>query len=158
MSDALTPADVSSAAPRPFESDGVQVRIGTGLRVDVEARGHILIADEPASVGGTEAGPTPYDFVVAALGACTAMTLRLYANRKGWPLDGVDVHLTHARVHAADCEACEKVPTGMDEVTRTVTLHGPLTDAQRARLLEMADKCPVHQSLERGLRVVTRAA
>ncbi len=155
MSDRFTPADLSSAAPGPFEDDAVRVRIGSGLRVEVDARGHRFIADEPASVGGTETGPTPYDFVVAALGACTAMTLRLYATRKGWPLDGVEVELLHGRLHAADCEACETAPRGMDHVTRVLTLHGDLTDAQRRRLLEMADRCPVHLTLEKGIHVTT---
>lgn len=149
-------ADLSSAAPGPFEDGTVRVRIGaSGLRAEVEARGHAFAADEPASLGGTETGPTPYDLIAAALGTCTAITLRLYADRKGWPLDGVDVHLTHARVHAEDCLACEKQPRGMDEITRVVALRGPLTDEQRARLLEIADKCPVHETLVRGVRVVT---
>ena len=150
-------SDLSSAAPGPFEDAAVRVRIGaTGLRAEVSARGHAFAADEPAALGGTETGPTPYDLVAAALGTCTAMTLRLYADRKGWPLDGVDVHLTHARVHALDCAACEGHPRGMDEVTRVVTLRGPLSDEQRARLLEIADRCPVHETLVRGIRVVTR--
>jgi putative redox protein len=109
-------------------------------------------------MGGTEAGPTPYDLVAAALGACTAMTLRLYATRKGWPLDGVEVRLSHDRVHAEDCEACPSEAVWMDRLTRELVLRGPLTDAQRARLVEMADRCPVHLTLERSVRVETRLA
>ena len=150
-------SDLSSAAPGPYEDGAVRVRIGpSGLRAEVEARGHAFAADEPAALGGTETGPTPYDLVAAALGTCTAITLRLYADRKGWPLDGVDIRLTHARVHALDCATCEEQPHGMDEVTRVIALRGPLTDAQRVRLLEIADRCPVHETLARGIRVVTR--
>lgn len=152
----FTPADISSAAPSPYEDDAVRVSIGTGLRVEVDARGHRFVADEPASVGGTETGPTPYDFVAAALGACTAMTLRLYANRKGWPLDAVEVDLLHARSHAADCEACDSAPHGLDHITRVVHLRGALSDEQKARLIQMADRCPVHLTLERGIHVTTK--
>jgi putative redox protein len=155
----FTPSDLSSAAPSAFETEGVTARIGpAGLRVTAEARGHTLTIDEPAAAGGTEAGPTPYDLLAAALGACTAMTLRLYATRKGWPLEGVEVRLDHGRVHAEDCAACPDHEVGMDQLTREVVLHGPLTDAQRARLVEMADRCPVHRTLERGLKVRTRLA
>lgn len=156
MPPAFTPTDLSSAAPTAYADPTVTTVLGPdGFRTAVHARGFTLTADEPAGVGGTEAGPTPYDLLAAALGACTGMTLRLYAARKGWPLTGVTVRLTHDRAHAADCEACEGGDARMDRLTRHLALAGPLTDEQRRRLAEIADRCPVHQTLERGFRVET---
>jgi putative redox protein len=124
-----------------------------GYRTDVSVREHEFIADEPASVGGADSGPTPYDYLLGALGACTTMTLRMYANRKGWPLEDAIVRLRDARVHAADCENCEKQAVGIRRIERQIELKGPLTDEQRERLLAIADRCPVKQTLERGLRI-----
>jgi uncharacterized OsmC-like protein len=124
-----------------------------GYRTDVGVRGHEFIADEPASVGGTDRGPTPYDYLLGALGACTAMTLHMYANRKGWPLEDAVIRLRDARSHAADCENCEKQPVGIRRIERQIELKGPLTDEQRERLLAIADRCPIKQTLERGLRI-----
>ena len=153
----FTPEDLSSAVPHvAYDDPTVTVRLGRrGFRTDVRVRGFALTADEPAAVGGTERGPTPYDLLGAALGACTAMTLRMYADRKGWPLHGVGVRLTHDRVGAADCEVCADEDTGMDRLTRHLALEGPLTEEQRRRLVEIADRCPVHQTLERASYVVT---
>jgi uncharacterized OsmC-like protein len=124
-----------------------------GYRTDVGVRGHEFIADEPASVGGTDRGPTPYDYLLGALGACTAMTLHMYANRKGWPMEDVVIRLRDARSHAADCENCEKQPVGIRRIERQIELKGPLTAEQRERLLAIADRCPIKQTLERGLRI-----
>ncbi len=114
---------------------------------------HILRADEPPSVGGDDSGPTPYDFLLAGLGACTSMTIRMYANRKGWPLQDVAIDLKHSKVHAKDCADCEEVEGRLDLIERGVTLSGPLDDEQRRKLLEIADKCPVHRTLHGPVKV-----
>jgi uncharacterized OsmC-like protein len=121
---------------------------GEGLRTEVEAGGHAVIADEPESLGGTDEGPTPYDYLLAALGGCTAMTLRMYADRKGWPLESVTVCLSQDRIHATDCEECETEEGRIDRIEREIELEGPLEEEQRRRLLEVADMCPVHRTLE----------
>ena len=128
----------------------------SGYRVEIEASGHALVSDEPLEVGGTNAGATPYDLVLAALGACTAMTLRMYADRKQWPLETVVVRLHHARSHAADEEQCEDRPVRLDHIERTLELSGPLTGEQRVRLAEIAERCPVHRTLDAGVRITTR--
>ena len=121
------------------------------------SEGGALLADEPVRVGGAGAGPTPYDLLLAALGACTSMTLRLYAERKGLPLDRVHVRLSHTRDHRADCEPGADCPP-LEAIRREITLDGALDGEQRARLLEIADKCPVHRTLEHGVKVITSAA
>lgn len=133
----------------------VEVRVGrSGFRTEISARGHTLVADEPLTFGGTDEGPTPYDYLTAALGACTAMTIRMYADRRGWPLEGVTVRLMHSRVHEKDCEHCEAQSVGIDQISRRIELSGELTEEQRAGLLRIADRCPVGQTLARGVRVV----
>jgi putative redox protein len=117
---------------------------------------HSLIADEPKSVGGTDAGPTPYDLMLGALGACTSMTLRMYADRKQIPLEGVKVRLRYARIHAVDCAACETKIGRIDRIEREIELLGPLSEEQRQRLLEMADRCPVHRTMTSEIDIVTR--
>lgn len=140
-------------------SNEVTVRVGkSGVRAEILARGHLLIADEPATVGGTDMGPTPYDYLAASLGTCTAMTIRMYADRRGWPLDGVSVTLRHSRIHERDCEECETHAVGIDQIEREVELAGPLTEEQQAGLLRIADRCPVGQTLARGVRVVPARA
>lgn len=114
---------------------------------EVVAGAHRFLADEPQAIGGFDSGPSPYDLLLAALGACTSMTLRLYAERKTLPLDQVTVRLSHSRIHAADCEQCETKEGMLDRIDRTITLKGDLDAAERARLLEIADKCPVHRTL-----------
>ena len=104
----------------------VVVTTGEGLRTEVEVGGHELVADEPESLGGTEAGPTPYDYLLASLGGCTAMTLRMYADRKGWPLESVTVCLSQDRIHATDCEECETEEGRIDRIEREIELEGPL--------------------------------
>ncbi len=130
----------------------------TGFRTGVAVRQHTLVADEPEAAGGTDQGPTPYDLLGAALGTCTAMTLRMYADGKGWPLEGVTVHVEHDRLHAADCATCETEDGKIDRLRRTLTLDGPLGDEQRARLVEIADRCPVHRTLEGEIVIETGLA
>jgi putative redox protein len=114
---------------------------------------HHTLADEPTAYGGTNQGMTPYGFLSAGLGACTSMTIRMYARRKGWPLTHVWVDVTHDKVHAQDADPGSS--SKIDGFTREIHLEGNLDDVQRARLLEIADKCPVHQTLERSSRVKT---
>jgi len=129
---------------------------GEGKFVQRIAAGpHQLRADEPESFGGNDGGPGPYDLVLAGLGACTSMTLRLYADRKGWPLSRVTVNLAHDKIHAEDCTDCETKDGRLDRITRRLFLDGELDDAQRARLLEIADKCPVHRTLESEVVITT---
>jgi putative redox protein len=130
--------------------------VGDGFRQDVYARHHKLLADEPEHVGGTDLGPSPYDLLLAALGTCTSMTLRMYAERKKWPLESVRVDLGHARIHAEDCGHCESKSGRIDRIERTVVVLGDLDDEQRQRLLEIADKCPVHKTLKGEIDIPTR--
>ena len=125
-------------------------------RSDIYAGPHRLTADEPKAAGGTDAGPDPYGLLTSALGACTVITLRMYADRKQWPLKGVKVRLTHDKVYAKDCAACEQKEGKLDQFTRELTLEGDLSPEQRQRLLEIADKCPVHNTLESSSHIVTR--
>ncbi|MFH0296151.1 bifunctional alpha/beta hydrolase/OsmC family protein [Bradyrhizobium sp. 31Argb] len=119
---------------------------------------HRLLADEPAAVGGEDSGPGPYDLVLAGLGACTSMTMRLYADRKALPLDRVTVTLTHSKIYAKDCEECETREGMLDQIDRVIKIEGPsLDDDQRKRLMEIADKCPVHRTLTSEVRIVTKA-
>ena len=116
---------------------------------------HRLLSDEPRPIGD-DAGPTPYDLVLAGLGACTSMTVRMYADRKGWPLQSVSIHLRTDRAHQKDCEQCETSDVGPPRIARRIELNGPLTDDQRTRLHQIADRCPVKQTLERGVKVETQ--
>ncbi len=128
---------------------------GAGFRTEMLANGFPLIADEPVAVGGTNAGPTPYDYLLAGLGACTAMTLRMYADRKGWPLEAVEVRLNHKKIHAKDCQDCEQKTGRIDQIERELVLTGPLDDAQRQRMKEIANRCPVHRTLEGEVKILT---
>jgi putative redox protein len=119
----------------------------SGFAQEIEVRGHRLRADEPASSGGTNLGPNPYDLLLAALGTCTSMTVSGYARRKLWPLERVTVRLQHGKIHAEDCDHCETKVGMLDRIGMQVELVGPLTDDQRARLLQIARICPVHRSL-----------
>jgi uncharacterized OsmC-like protein/alpha-beta hydrolase superfamily lysophospholipase len=121
---------------------------------------HRLLADEPVKLGGLDSGPGPYDFLLAGLGACTSMTIRLYADFKKIPLDNVSVRLQHGKIHAKDCETCETKVSMVDRIDRAITLEGPLDAEQRQRLMEIADKCPVHRTLksEIDIRTVERPA
>jgi len=126
------------------------------LEQEINIGRHRLLADEPVSVGGLDSGPGPYDLLLAGLGACASMTLRLYAERKSLPLDRVTVRLSHSKVHAADCETCETKEGMLDRIERAITLEGELDDEQRERLLEIADKCPVHRTLTSEIEIKTR--
>lgn len=144
-------------APPPGAPEGI-LRVTEadpdGFLQDVQSGPyHHALADEPLAYGGTNRGMSPYGFVAAGLGACTSMTLRMYARRKGWPLEGISVDVSHDKVHAQD--ALPSGPAKIDQFTRVVRLCGPLSGEQRSRLLEIADKCPVHRTLESGARVVT---
>ena len=135
----------------------VTVRGGArGLIQEIEAGRHYLTADEPLSAGGADAGPSPYDYLLAALGTCTSMTLSMYARQKQWPLEGVTVRLSHSRIHAADCAECETKEGKLDRIDREIALAGPLSAEQRARLLEIAERCPVHRTLTSEISIKSR--
>jgi putative redox protein len=128
----------------------------SGFAQDIVAGGHDLRSDEPVAAGGGDTGPTPYDLLLAALGSCTSMTLAMYARRKEWPLTGVTVRLRHFRMHAGDCGACEGQDVKLDVIERRIALEGSLDEAQRSRLLEMANRCPVHRTLTSGIDIRTQ--
>lgn len=141
---------------KDLSDNRVVVRTGRrGFQTEITAGGHSLIADEPIAVGGSDTGPTPYDYLVAALGACTSMTLRMYADRKQWPLDSIIVRLRHKKIHAEDCQECEAGNRKIDYVEREIELEGALDSDQRKRLLEIADRCPVHRTLHSPITVKT---
>jgi uncharacterized OsmC-like protein/alpha-beta hydrolase superfamily lysophospholipase len=121
----------------------------------ISVGGHDLAADEPAAIGGADSGPTPYDLLLAGLGACTSITVRMYAERKGWPLRLVTVRLRHRRIHASDCAGCETQTGQLDHIERELQLDGELTGEQRGRLLEIAERCPVHRTLHSEVLVST---
>ncbi|MGR4000756.1 MAG: alpha/beta fold hydrolase [Alphaproteobacteria bacterium] len=159
----LGSAGIASPAPAPAEDEaGDHVEVVEGLplgnlRQEVQVRRHRFALGEPIPIGD-DSGPTPYDTLLAGLGSCTAMTLRMYANRKGLPLEQVRVRLTHGRRHADDCERAEGAPVQIEEIHRVVELHGNLSEPERARLLEIADKCPVHRTLSGKLSIRTELA
>jgi uncharacterized OsmC-like protein/fermentation-respiration switch protein FrsA (DUF1100 family) len=143
-------ADTSDSEPNEAGEPGFvlvrETRRG-GLQNEVIAGAHHFLADEPVKVGGLDSGPSPYDLLLAALGACTSMTVRLYADRKQWPLKRVMVRLKHGRIYATDCAECETKEGMIDHIDRVITFEGELDAEQRARLMEIADKCPVHRTL-----------
>jgi uncharacterized OsmC-like protein/alpha/beta superfamily hydrolase len=147
----------TAAVERP---DLVTVRetLASPLQQEIAAGRHRLIADEPAAIGGRDSGANPYSFLLAALGACTSITLRLYAQRKALPLERVTVRLTHGRIHAEDCTTCETKEGMIDRIDREIALEGDLDDTQRARLMEIADKCPIHRTLTSEVDIRTTAA
>ena len=144
----------------PLPAEGVVTCMGHGkFGTEVHTSSHSFIADEPTSYGGDDSGPTPYDLLLGALGSCTSMTMGMYAQRKDWPLKGVRIHLTHSRDHAKDCEQCLAEEDGMPHqlITRAITMDGAeLSEDQRKRLLEIADRCPVHRTLESRISVETK--
>ncbi len=131
----------------------VVVKGGSGLRQEIEVRGKRVVADEPKDVGGGDEGPTPYELLLGALGSCAAMTITLYARRKGWPIAGVTVELEHDRIHARDCADCEGQEGFLDRIRERITVDGPLHEEQRVRLEEIARRCPVRKSLSRDIKV-----
>ncbi len=147
----------------PFVEDATHVIVaesGTGRYQEViSAKGHRMLADEPEAAGGRNEGPDPYGLLLAALGACTAMTVRMYAERKDWPLEHVAVRLAHRRIHADDCADCATKEGTVDEISREIAIRAPRLDArQRTRLLEIAEKCPVHRTLVGEVKIRPRAA
>jgi uncharacterized OsmC-like protein len=139
------------------ENGQVIARTWNGLRTEVMANGHALVVDEPVGLGGTDAGPTPYDYLLAALGSCTAMTVRMYADRKEWPLEAVRVRMKHGKIHARDCEECETENGRIDRIELDLELEGPLEEEQRRQLIEIAEKCPVHRTLDSEVLIETRS-
>ena len=137
----------------PHETEVVVRGSGLGFAQQISARSHRLVADEPISSGGSDTGPTPYDFLLAALGSCASMTVALYAQRKDWSLSGVTVRLSHSRIHAADCAECETKAGRLDRVDWTFQFEGDLSAAQRTRLLEIAQMCPVHRTLRSEVHI-----
>ena len=135
-------------------SNDVVARIGREhYRTEIEVGGKSVVVDEPASLGGGDSGPTPYDMILGSIGACTAMTVRMYADRKGWPLESVTVRLRQARSYQEDCEECDAQALPGIDIERELVMEGALDDEQRERLTQIADRCPVKQALERGVHV-----
>jgi putative redox protein len=128
------------------------------FRVAINADGHHLLGDEPEEYGGTDRGPSPYDLLSAALASCTAMTLNMYARRKRLPLESVRVDVQHGKIHAEDCDDCESNGGKIDRFQRTIHLQGGLEPEQRQRLLEIADRCPVHRTLHSQVRIDSELA
>ncbi|SLN63523.1 Alpha/beta hydrolase family protein [Roseovarius albus] len=152
--------DLRAPAPPPGAPEGI-VRVSEadthGFLQDVNSGPkHHTLADEPVAYGGSDQGMTPYGFLSGGLGACTSMTIRMYARRKGWPLEHISVDVNHNKVHAQDADSRNE--TQADKFTRVIHLKGALTEDQRAKLLEIADKCPVHRTLERSSLVETKLA
>jgi len=147
-------SDKSNQEPRSVVVSGP----ATGFRTDVEVGGHHLVVDEPIAVGGADDGPTPYEMLLAGFGACKAMTVRLYADRRKWPLERARISLRHRKVHAKDCVDCVDQPAKMDVVDVVISFDGALTDEQRAKLLEVAERCPVQQTLQSGIQINTTLA
>ena len=129
---------------------------GAGYLQNISIGQHRIQADEPVEGGGSDAGPNPYELLLAALGACTSMTLRMYADRKRWPLEDIRVRLMHGKMHAEDCLGCETKQGLVDRMEREILLVGNLTDEQRQRLLEIANNCPVHRTLTSEIHIETR--
>lgn len=147
-------------ADAPLEALAEQGRVvsvtqGGAFRTEISVGRHRLVADEPVAVGGADSGPSPYDLLLAGLGACTGMTLKMYAERKRWPLQEVTVRLKHGKVHAVDDQHVGEPGARVDRIDRELVLDGPLDDDQRSRLLEIANRCPVHRTLEAGVHTVT---
>jgi uncharacterized OsmC-like protein len=128
----------------------------SGFAQEIQAGSHQMKSDEPLSAGGTDTGPSPYDLLLAALGSCTSMTVSMYARRKAWPLETVTITLRHSRIHAADCADCETKEGFLDRIERDIQLTGALTPEQRAKLLEISNKCPVHRTLISEIDIKTR--
>jgi len=142
------------------QREGVVIVRGaaTGFAQEISAGPHHFAADEPISVGGTDTGPTPYDLLLAGLGSCTSMTISMYARRKQWALERVTIRLRHSRVHAEDCADCETRPASITLIERDIELEGDLDEEQRARLLAIANRCPVHLTLTTQMHIATKLA
>lgn len=127
--------------------------VGRGFEHRIETRGQVWASDEPIEAGGTDKGPTPYELLLSALGSCSAITMRMYAKRKDWPLEDVEVDVRLDRVHAKDCEDCDQESGMADVFRKEIVLSGPLDDQQRKRLIEIGDRCPVHRALSGGVKI-----
>ena len=156
---------VDAAAPAPTADPGegprnvvVRETRNSKLQQTVTTGPHRMLADEPKAAGGEDTGPGPYDFLLTALGACTSMTMRMYADRKSLPLDRITVTLQHQKIHAEDCAECETKAGMLDQIDRVISIEGALDADQRKRLMEIADKCPVHRTLTSEVRIVTKGA
>jgi putative redox protein len=146
-----------SAVPEEITSADVIVwGEGSSFAQQIVAGRHRFTGDEPKNVGGSDTGPSPYDFLLAALGSCTSMTVGMYARKKNWPLQRVTVWLRHSKIYAADCSECETGEGMLDRIERDVRFDGPLSAEQRARLLEIANQCPVHRTLTSEINIRTR--
>lgn len=138
------------------EGDAFAHSDNRGFRTSLNVAGHALVTDEPRAVGGTDQGPSPYGLISAALASCTAMTLHSYAKLKGLQIRDIRVLVRHSRVHEVDCEHCvEDAGAKVDQLERTIWIDGDLVEGVRARLMQIADSCPVHRTLRAGLRIVT---
>ncbi|HXE95326.1 MAG TPA: bifunctional alpha/beta hydrolase/OsmC family protein [Dongiaceae bacterium] len=153
---ALPDAQAPSLIPPEVIDNRVTARTGAeGFRTEMFANGFPLVADEPVAYGGGNEGPSPYDYLLAGLGACTGMTLQVYARSKGWPLEQVVVRLSHQKVHADDCTDCPEKNRQIDSIVRELELSGELDESQQQRLLEIAERCPVHRTLTGEVRIDT---
>ncbi|AMV70515.1 bifunctional alpha/beta hydrolase/OsmC family protein [Desulfuromonas carbonis] len=150
-------SDENATTDPEISDNRVTARTGAeGFRTDVFVNGHALVADEPEAFGGTNQGPSPYDYLQVALGACTGMTVQMYAARKKWPLESVVVRLRHEKIHAQDCADCDDPAHRIDHLERELEIHGALNQEQRERLLEISEKCPVHRTLHGEVKISTR--
>ena len=152
---------MSSNQVPPVEREEGQVVVrgdASGFAQQIALGRHRLVTDEPLTAGGTDSGPTPYDLLLAALGSCTSMTVAFYARRKEWPLETVTVRLSHSRIHAEDCANCETKEGRLDQIDVVIEVTGDLTEEQRRRLIEIAEKCPVHRTLQSEIVIRTRIA
>jgi len=155
MQDETKPNDSEREALQGVRGEG---RSEDGLLVTLNAAGHDLFSDEPLGEGGSNRGPSPYDYLSTALASCTVMTLHMYARHKAWPLESVHVEVRHGKIHARDCRSCENKTGRIDRFDRVVRLTGDLDEEQRQRLLEIADRCPVHRTLTGEVEILTRLA
>lgn len=151
------PSLAATASNEPRKVVVQETRLGK-FQQDVIVGPHHLTADEPQSVGGQDSGPNPYELLLSGLGACTSMTMRIYAERKSLPLDRVTVTLKHSKIYAEDCASCETKTGMLDQIERVIAIEGELSAEQRSKLMEIADKCPVHRTLTSEIHIVTRAA
>ena len=155
--DAKAPSEATDDSEAPREVVVRETRNGK-FQQTVTVGPHKMLADEPVAAGGDDTGLGPYDFLLAGLGACTSMTMRLYADRKSLPLERTTVTLKHNKIHAEDCAECETKVGMLDQIDRVITMEGPLDAEQRQKLIEIADKCPVHHTLTSEVRILTHAA
>jgi len=150
------PTHAADGEPGTDYAGWIVARAGaTGFATELDMGGYALVADEPVSVGGGGAGPTPYELLLGAVASCTAMTVRMYASRKQWPLESVTVRMRDTPAHIKDCLDCETEDVGPRRLDRVVEFEGPLSPEQHARLLQIADRCPVKQTLTRGVEIRT---